>query len=98
MKDHSYPPDVNIEPVFKQHYSQPPSMAVVSAMADALHQPATKIESLSNWTDPVALDSLFENTPEAISGPTVTFEYIGCRVTVSPDSLQIEPLTGDDHD
>lgn len=73
-------------------------MAVVMAMAEAMHQPATQVEPLADWTDPVALESLFENTPENISGPTVTFEYIGCQVTVSPDSLQIEPQTSDEHE
>lgn len=98
MTDHSYSPNISIEPVSKQNYSQSPSMAVVSAMADAMHQPATEIDSLSNWTDPIALDSLFENTSGTISGPTITFEYIGCQVTVSPDRLQIEPKTGDNHE
>jgi len=70
-------------------------MAVIAALADAMNRPGTEIEPLSNWTDPGAIDTLFENTPESVDSPIISFEYGNCRVTVSRESVQIEPQQDD---
>lgn len=65
---------------------QPPSEAVVAAVAAAENVAQTDLPPLFDSIDPDALDSLFESGPLAErSTGTVSFSYAGHEVSVTAD-------------
>ncbi|WP_224333360.1 HalOD1 output domain-containing protein [Haloprofundus halobius] len=81
----------SLEPVHEQSYDVSPSVAVITAVAEATNRSATEMPPLAEWFDPDALDSLIVSAHDDASVPTVTFEYIGWQVAVTPNYLQIAP-------
>jgi len=65
------------------------SVTVVTAVAEATGQSPLEMDPLWESIDPDALASLLDDTARSASSPTVTFTYCGCRVTVTPDDIQV---------
>lgn len=67
-----------------------PSEAVIVAVAEVTDQSPAELPILNDTIDPGALNRLLDTTKDA-SSPTVTFEYSGYEVTVTPGNVRIEP-------
>jgi len=62
--------------------SEPPSVAVVEAVAAATDQTPTELPLLQNTLDPDALNALLTGEPGSV---TVSFQYAGAVVSASGD-------------
>lgn len=69
-----------------------PSVAVVSAVADVTGRSPLEMDPLADAIDPDALDGLVGSNAAGDAATTVTFEYCGCRVSLSPAELRITRL------
>ncbi|WP_227357261.1 HalOD1 output domain-containing protein [Haladaptatus salinisoli] len=76
--------------MYERHPNEPPSKAVIVAVAKATDQSPLEIEPLAEVIDPDALDALLGTDKKAPS-MAFTFEYCGRQVTVTPSEIQIDP-------
>lgn len=79
-----------------------PSQAVVRAVATLTNTPVLDLEPLFDAVDPDCLDGLAADdratdgrADESRAGPTVTFPYAGCTVTVKPGEVRVRKRDGD---
>lgn len=66
-----------------------PAEAVVTTVAEVTGQSPLEMEPLFEVIDPDALNMLFDSLDDRPSSVTVTFDYCGQQVTVTPDSIQV---------
>ncbi|MDG5776851.1 HalOD1 output domain-containing protein [Haloarculaceae archaeon H-GB2-1] len=79
--------------------SEPTSLRVVTAIADATGKSPTAIEPLYSAVDPDALDELFGGgtSDRAPFGGTLTFTLEGCDVVVRADgTVDVTPVNPKD--
>lgn len=75
-------------------HTRPASEAILTAVATATENELLELPPLYSSVDPDALDALFDPLPCGASerGPTVTFEYAGCRVSAKArGTVVVEP-------
>lgn len=68
-----------------------PAESVIAAVAEVTGQSPLEMEPLAEVIDPDALDSLFDSTDDRSASTTVTFGYCGLQVTMTADSVQVDP-------
>lgn len=68
---------------------EPPSVAVVRAVASLTNTPVLDLEPLYDVVDPDHLDGLFGGDA-ALEGSSVALAFNGCRVTVTEDCVFVE--------
>ncbi len=71
--------------------TEPCSEVVVNAVAKALDRSPLDLEPLYYYLDPEALDHLVDRSlgTDPVEETTVSFEFAGCRVAVSPVDVQV---------
>ena len=67
-----------------------PSEVVTTAVASITNQSPTELPVLNDAIDPGALNRLFDSANRNISFLTVTFEYCGYTITVTPNDIRAE--------
>ena len=74
---------------YEQHPDEPPSAAVIAAVAEATDQSPLEMKPLAEVIDPNALDALLitDNKPPSMA---FTFEYCENQVTVTPSEVRID--------
>jgi len=79
-------------------HDEPPSLVVISAVADATDNDPTEIEPLYSTIDPDALDSLFQTSPAGPrrTGGRVSFSLEGCDIVVHGDRKVVVNPSGAD--
>ena len=78
-------------------HDEPPSLAVVSVVADVTDNGPLELEPLYNSIDPDALDGLFQMSRAGPSrtGGQVSFTFEGCDVVVHGDrQVVVKPPRG----
>lgn len=73
---------------------EPPSRAVVRAVASLTNTPVTELRPLYDVLDPEHLDGVCGGDASDGLPCTVSFEYAGCRVTVTGQEVRVR-LLGD---
>lgn len=69
---------------------EPPSEAVVRAVASVTNTPVLGLDPLYGVVDPTHLDGLFGDGRGASEENVVAFDFNGCRVTVTEDAVRVE--------
>lgn len=67
-----------------------PSTAVVEAVAAATDARPASMTRLYDAIDPDALDALLDPDHETARSPAVSFEYCGCRVTATAETIAVQ--------
>lgn len=66
-----------------------PSIVIVTAVADVIDESPLELEPLHATVDTEALDGMLETADGTEPDVTVTFEYCGCEVTVTPVEARV---------
>lgn len=70
------------------------SRAVLRAVASVRNTPELELDPLYESVDPDVVDGLFDRpAPEDSAENSVTFEYAGCRVTVTRTEVRVRELS-----
>lgn len=68
-----------------------PSRAVVSAVATATDTRVLDLPPLYDAIDPTHLDELIADHADTEDERSVSFQFSGCRVTVTGDTVRVRP-------
>jgi len=72
---------------------EPPSEAVVRAIASLTNTPVLDLEPLYEVVDPNHLDGVLGSDAPGVEEATVTIAFGGCRVTVTRDEVRVQVRT-----
>lgn len=76
--------------VYELNVGRSPSVAVVSAVAEQVDRSAVEMEPLAETVSTDALNEMIRRADED-DALRVGFDYSGCRITVTPTEVLIDP-------
>lgn len=77
---------------YRVREEEPPSRAVVRAVADVTDRDPTDMEPIAETIDPEAIDEMFTRSSDDVA--TLTLLYEGCRIEVDDDAVVVEEIPG----